>query len=179
MNDFTRGLLCFLFSVTVVGSGMAAIKHWTKDMVPGVRSDEPYRWEEVWLPPVQSVSRCKYWASKSHMTAQCSVNHEGLKPRVYNMQNWAEGVIQPGDILGYSFKVNDRTVEIWNTRQGNGDMKYNGACLTKDPKCFWPSKNKCTKWITEKGVKLCEEYPPVTAVELGFGKKILTDPVTP
>jgi len=92
------------------------------------------------------------------------------------MQKWAEAVIRPGDILGYSFKVNDRTVEVWNTRKGNGDMKYNGACLTKDPKCFWPSKDKCTKWVTENGVKLCEEYPPVTAVQLGLGK---TETVAP
>lgn len=172
MNEFTSNLLSFLFSVAVVGGGIVAVKHWTKDSVPGMRSDEPYRWEEALLPPVQSISQCNYGRGKTTLLyVHCWVNHEGLKPKRYDLLNWPEGIIQKGDILGYNFKVNERTVEVWNIREGNGDMRYNGACLTKDPKCFWPSKNTCTKWVTENGVKLCEEYPPVTAVQLGLGKK--------
>lgn len=134
--------------------------------VPGLKKDEPYVFEDVWMPPIKEVEFCtRPLSMRPPIPMRCKVVHEDFSTRMYTFDLWPAGSIKEGSVLGYSFKVGQRTVELWRIRKGRYEEKYNGACLTKDPKCFWPSKNKCTKWEvvdwgSGKSARLCKEYNP-------------------
>ena len=170
MKDFFEGLIILIIAFGIMIGVYVGLKDLTKDQVPGLRAEEPYRLEKIAFPPVEEVLRCKHSSFKSSMSADCLVRQKGLKPKWFSVLGWPDQVIKEGDILVYTFKVNARTVELWNTKENHWKELYNGACLTKDRKCIWPSKNRCTKWGEEKGVKVCEEYPATDAVQFGFGE---------
>ena len=171
MKWFLSMLACAILIIGVVTGMIIGMNALVDYSTPGLHKGDPYSIEEIWLPPIKNKVRCKYVSLGRRTLSNCPVVHEGYKTKNYNEFQWPAQYLEQGDVLGYMFKVGERSVEVWNVKDKSSEEIPNGACFKADPMCFWPSKNRCTKWREEKGVALCSEYPPVTALDLHLVEK--------
>ncbi len=103
----------------------------TNYYTPRLHKGDAYSIKEILLPPIENQVFCKYYSMEKSEKIKYTfpVVQEVHKIKNYNELQWPGQKLEKGDVVGYMFKVGERSIEVLNIGNKTSEDIPNGACF--------------------------------------------------